>query len=245
MPVRTLTIMTILALLGVVSTEALAFTKNGESRFSSRGRALAEAEKLGLGISRSEQRIKAEIERRAKVNRSWLDERISNSLADSGTFQSYLLEVRDGRARIEEAKVLARLALYRAVQSEWPILKTTVMNRDATEEFETFSLRLKRDLERLQYLPTRKPTQGFVFESSAYGRVLVVGSSAKWALDVQSYLDGNQLEPGVEDIKIDKELGEPQEPIQGPAFAAPGRQQVVPQLRQTLPRSAPQSGGGP
>jgi hypothetical protein len=226
--------------------QAHAFTKNGEHRFTSQAEALKEAQKLGLGISNRERLVKNQIEKQNKRNPSWLSDRIKDSFGDPEFYRSYLAEVRDGRAQVETAKVIARLSLYKALKSNWEYVQTSILNRNGDETFEKYANNLKRDLEKLEYIPTKKTPHGYAFETVEWGRVIVARNepSAKWSMDIASYLDGNVLEPGAEKIKIDKDSRpsfEPQEderendrPVVAPALAGSERKQIVPQLRKGL-----------
>lgn len=230
--------------------QATAFSKNGEHRFSSNEQALKEAQDLGLGISYRERIMKSQIEKQAQKKPQWLQERIADSLGDPAYYRSYLLEIRDGRQKVETAKVLARLSLYKAMKQNWEYVRTSIINRNAVEKFAQFELGLKRDLEKLEYIETKSPANGYVFETVEWGRVLVTQNqqtakwSTAWSMDIASYLDSNQLEPGADKIKIDKDQEapsfEPYEedtPVTAPSLARPDRRQVVPQLRKSLQKS--------
>lgn len=220
----------------------LAFSKNGEVKFSSQSAALQEASTLGLGISNKEARLKNEIARKSSKDPKWLKGRIDDSLGDTEVYRSYLMEVRDGREQIEKAKVLARLSLYRAVKANWSYIQTSILNRDVVEDFSRFAASMRREFSDIKYVPTRNPSDGFAFEAEGWGRVLIAKNSprARWSMDVSSALDDNRLEPGADKIKLDRQdqefEQEPQEPLDAPVLAKPDSRQIVPQIRKSLQR---------
>lgn len=229
-----------------LSTQAFAYSKSGQRKILNPDKALEQAQKDGLGLSKNEQVVKLELEILKRQKNEEFKSRIDNNLANPDFYQSYLYEVRDGRDKIEKAKVLAKATLAEAVRSNWSDLRPSILNRHYEEEFEKFAVEMKKSLnERTVYLPSKSKKGDMTFQTADWGRVTIASNmkTARWDLDVSSFLDNNPLEPGVEKIRVQDDDSGPafepeereEEPVSAPALAGQDRKKVVPQLRKSRP----------
>lgn len=232
-------------LLLLLSTTSWSFNQTSVKPISNPMVVVKKAVKNGYGIPYKERAIKTELVSLKRKNPKAFEEKLQNGLANPDFFQSYLLEVRDGLSKIEQAKILAKATLVEAVLAKWPELKKSILNQNAETKWESFSYDLKRNINKnIVYKPDNKKMD-FTFETGDWGRVVVAQNlrSAKWSLDIGSYLDGNRLEPGAENIKTDDEgptfepsRDEPSAPVAAPILAEGERETVVPQLKKVLPK---------
>lgn len=233
-------------LLLLISTTSWGFNQTSVRSIQNPTAVVKKAIKSGYGIPYQERAIKTELVSLKRKSPKVFQEKLQNGIANPDFYQSYLLEIRDGLSKVERAKIIAKATLTEAIFAKWPELQKSILNQNADTKWLAFSYNLKRNINKnLVYKPDNKKMD-FTFETGEWGRVIVAKNlrSAKWSLDVGSYLDGNRLEPGAENIKTDDEgptfepaEDEPAAPVAAPILAEGERKTIVPQLKKSMSKN--------
>ncbi len=187
---------------------AQAYRSQGVENIRNMKQSLKEAEELGLKISNREKILKKDLQRLQKKKPEEFKVKLEGKLENSNEYQGYLYEVRDGLDKTEKAKQLAKLVLYKKVQEDWDILKTTILNNYGASNFKDFSKKMVEQLNAGVYVPAK---QGFSYEVGNWGIAMVLPSlqTVRWKVQFSSKYDGNVLEEGADKIKIDDGSGKP------------------------------------
>jgi len=171
------------------------------------------ADKEGLSIGKHERRIKNELVALKKKHPKQFEEKLAQGLENTDSYQSYLLEIKDGLKQLEEAKKIAKFVVYQKVEKNWDEIKLTALNVHADKTFKKFRYSLLKMLnEKLVNIKPKKSDgkEGYHFEVSQWA-YLTVDPSLKniaWKIQFEHAYDNNQLEKGAEDIKIDSSGGD-------------------------------------
>ncbi len=190
------------ALFTLILTASLAqaYTFKEENKPISSAKALSEAVSIGLTPRRQE------IERKQEL-RTWTDRTVKKHM-ETGAPEALLLEVKNERAGLEDAKVIARHQLYRAVEKHWNRIKDSSLNETAVDSFAKFAPYLKRDLDKIEYIDARDP-KGYKFALPwADVRVDKKLKKVSYVIRIGSHLDFNRLEEGAEKITVPERSAE-------------------------------------
>lgn len=184
-----------------VSFSAQAYRAQGVENIRNLNSYLKKAEAEGLRIPTRERAVKREFQKLQKKSESEFKAKLENKFENSTQLQGYLFEIRDGLAKTEKAKQVAKLVVFEKVKEDWDILKTTVLNSFGTQTFEQFKPKLVEKLNQAVYVPAK---DGFSFEVADWAIVLVLPSlqTVRWKIQFNSKYDGNTLEEGAEKIKV-------------------------------------------
>lgn len=178
---------------------AQAYTFKEENKPISSSKVLSEAVVIGLTPHRPEIEAKREL-------RTWTDRTMKKHM--EAPPESLLLEVKNEQAGLDDAKVIARHQLYKAVEKHWNRIKDSSLNENASESFAKFSNYLKRDLDKLEYIDSKDP-KGYMFALPwADIRVDKKLKKVSYVIRIGSHLDGNRLEEGAEKITVPERSAE-------------------------------------
>lgn len=188
---------------------AFGFIKTGEKSIGSVVKNLQEAKHEGLGLSQHELRVKQELQSLKQKNPSSFHEKVFDEEASNpAEYQSFLYEVLAGKSDVEKAKILAQLEILKAVQKDWNILKTTVLNESSHEDFGSFKPRLLSRLSTIIFSPVKRSdsidTKNYRFKIEDWAYVVVSKDLKKinWKITISAANDRNKLEPGADKIRI-------------------------------------------
>jgi mRNA-degrading endonuclease RelE of RelBE toxin-antitoxin system len=168
------------------------------------------AEKEGLGIQSKERAVKKDLQKLKRTRPKEFEKKIAQGLENPPYYQGYLLEIKEGLQNVEKAKKIAKYLLYKKVESDWKIIKTSALNSRADSTFAKFKNQLKSDLNNLYYV---KYDEGYLFQVGLWGEVTVSKNLkvVNWKIEFNSKYDSNRLEEGALDIQI-QEDPKPQAP---------------------------------
>ncbi len=185
--------------------KAYAYRSEGVERINP-NLVMKQADKEGLVISAHERAVKKDLAKLKRTNSKEFDKKLGQGLENSSQFQGYLLEIKEGLQNVEKAKKIAKIQLFKKVQSDWNIIKTSALNTRVDSSFASYKSKLKADLDGLYYL---KFEEGYVFQVGQWGYVTVSKSlkNVNWRVEFNSKYDKNQLEEGAEDIQIQEDDG--------------------------------------
>lgn len=123
--------------------------------------------------------------------------------------QSQLMEVRDGRKKVEQAKLIAMNQLFEVVQKDRELLLKSSLNDQSAPDWNGFQPILKRKLKEILYLSKEMRGQEIVYKFGVqeWGLAQVIEKNGKFEvvktqIDINSLRDENPLEPGADKIKI-------------------------------------------
>ena len=178
----------------LIGTLAQAYTFKVENKPISSREALKEGVSLGLTAPASEVESKREL-------RTWTDRTVKKEMS-TGAPEPLLLEVKHEQKGLDDAKVIARQQIYRAIEKHWDRIKDSSLNETAVDSFAKFSLYLKRDLDKIVYIDSKDP-KSYNF-SLPWADIHVDKKLKKvsYVIRIGSHLDGNHLEDGAEKIVI-------------------------------------------
>lgn len=184
-----------------VSFSAQAYRAQGVENIRNLNSYLKKAESEGLRITNRERIIKRDFQKLKKRSESEFKAKLESKLENSTELQGYLFEIRDGLAKTEKAKQVAKLVVLEKVQEDWDILKTTVLNSFGTQTFKQFKPKLVEKLNQAVYVPAK---DGFSFEIAEWAVVMVLPSlqTVRWKIQFNAKYDSNTLEEGAEKIKV-------------------------------------------
>lgn len=179
-----------------------AYRAHGIENIQNLKSSIREAQKIGLGITKREQTLKKDLLTLKQKKPQEFQQKIEDKVDNSTERQGHLYEVRDGLAKTEQAKQIAKLVLFKKIQEDWDILKTTVLNSATVSSFKTFRPSLITQLNQAVYVPSK---DGYSFEVKEWGIVIVYPSlkTVRWKVEFNSKYDGNDLEDGAENIQIE------------------------------------------
>ncbi len=162
------------------------------------------AEKEGLGIPSKERAIKKDLQKLKRTRAKEFEQKISQGLENSSQYQGYLLEVKEGLQNVEKAKKIAKYQLYKKIEADWKIIKTSALNSRADSTFQKFKNHLKSELNSIYYV---KYDEGYVFHVGLWGQATVSKSlkNLMWKIEFNSKYDTNRLEEGAMDIQIQED----------------------------------------
>ncbi|MBX9765938.1 MAG: hypothetical protein K2X47_01590 [Bdellovibrionales bacterium] len=203
-----------IAVLGSLALMASGFIKKNQPLVLQETKELSRAQKALFKLTREELRVKSEIESLKKQNRLKFEQALENTLENSTRYQSYLFEIRDGRKKVESAKVIAKHHMYQAIQKNWEDLKLTVMNSNGATSWKTFEPDLRLKIDEVVYTPMKRTEKGaeqFGFNFRDWGQVVVTrpkkgAQTLKWVLTVNSNRDGIETPAGLDQIQVADEL---------------------------------------
>lgn len=187
--------------LGVLAVEsAFAYKSEGVQRINP-VTFIKQADKEGLEIPAQERAAKKELMRIKRTNPKEFDKKLGQGLENSSQFQGYLLEIKEGLQNVEKAKKIAKFQLFKKVEEDWKIIKTSALNTRVDQTFKSYKSKLKADLADLYYV---KFEDGYVFQVGQWGYVTVAKSlkTINWKVEFNSKYDQNKLEEGAENIQI-------------------------------------------
>jgi hypothetical protein len=190
--------------LGFVSGQkAHAYKNEGVQRVNPYS-AMKRADKEGFETPPEERSLKKELLRLKKTDPKEFKKKLSQGIENSSQFQGYLLEVKEGLQKTEDAKKIAKLQLFNKIQEDWDIIKTTPLNVRVDKDFASFKSKLKNDLNDMYYV---KYDNGYVFQVAQWGYVTVSKNLKNiiWKIEFNTKYDNNKLEEGAEKIKIQEE----------------------------------------
>lgn len=193
-------ILSIVFLGTLAAPNAFAYKSNGVQRVNPFS-AVKRADKEGFAVPAEERAIKKELLKLKRTNPKEFEKKLSQGLENPANYQSYLLEIKMGLQKTENAKKIAKLQLYKEIEEDWDIIKTTALNTRVDKTFATFKPKLKTDLNQLNYI---KFEDGYVFQVGLWGSVTVSKNlkNILWKIDFSSKYDENVPEEGAENIKI-------------------------------------------
>lgn len=192
--------------LGVLCAQnAHAYRSEGVERINPTS-VMKQADKEGLVISSHERTVKKDLLKLKRTNPKEFERKLGQGLENSSQFQGYLLEVQEGLQKVENAKKIAKIHLFKKIQSDWNIIKTSALNTRVDKSFASYKSKLKADLDGLYYI---KFDEGYVFQVGQWGYVTVSKSlkNINWRVEFNSKYDKNQLEEGAENIQIQEDSG--------------------------------------
>jgi hypothetical protein len=183
---------------------AMAYRSEGVERVKNPTTLMKQADKEGLVISDQERAVKKDLLKLKRTNPKEFEKKLGQGLENPTLYQGYLLEVKEGLQKVEQAKKISKIYLYKKIQSDWDIIKTSALNTRVDTTFKSYRAKLKSDLEGLYYI---KYDEGYVFQVGQWGYVTVSKSlkNIKWRVEFNSKYDKNQLEEGAEDIQIQED----------------------------------------
>lgn len=181
--------------------DAFAYRSEGVERIKNPKTLMKQADKEGLTIPAQERAVKKDLLKLKRTNSKEFDKKLGQGLENPTLYQGYLLEVKEGLQKVEDAKKIAKIYLYKKIQGDWDIIKTSALNTRADTSFKNYRRKLKSDLEGLYYI---KFDEGYVFQVGQWGYITVSKSlrNINWRVEFNSKYDKNQLEEGAEDIQI-------------------------------------------
>lgn len=164
------------------------------------------AEKEGFNIPAQERTIKKELQRLKRSKPKEFEKKLGQGLENPSHYQGYLLEIKEGLQNVEKAKKIAKYQLYKKVESDWKIIKTSALNTRVDQTFAKYRSKLKSDLNGLYYV---KYEEGYLFHVGQWGQVTVSKNlkNVIWKIEFNSKYDENQLEEGALDIQIQDDGG--------------------------------------
>ena len=141
-----------------------------------------------------------------RTNPKEFDKKLAQGLENSSQYQGYLLEIKEGLQKVENAKKIAKIQLFNKIKGDWDLIKTSALNTRVDKTFNGYKAKLKSDLNELYYV---KFDDGYVFQAGQWGYVTVSKSlkNVNWRVEFNSKYDKNQLEEGAEDIQIQEDGG--------------------------------------
>jgi hypothetical protein len=186
--------------LGLCAQSAHAYKNEGVQRVNPYS-AMKRADREGLTIPPEERVIKKDLMRLKKSNPKEFKKKLSQGIENSSQYQGYLLEVKEGLQKVEDAKKIAKFQLFTKIESDWDIIKTTPLNVRVDKDFAAFKSKLKNDLADMYYV---KYEDGYVFQVAQWGYVTVSKNLKNiiWKVEFNTKYDNNRLEEGAENIKI-------------------------------------------
>jgi len=184
--------------------EAFAYRSEGVERIKSSAALLKQATKEGLEIPAQERVIKKDLLKLKRTNPKEFEKKLGQGLENPTLYQGYLMEVKEGLQKVEQAKKIAKIQLYKKIQYDWEVIKTSALNTRVDSTFKGYRAKLKSDLEGLYYV---KYDEGYVFQVGQWGYVTVSKSlrNINWRVEFNSKYDKNKLEDGAEDIQIQED----------------------------------------
>ena len=202
------------SLLAALALVASGFIKKNAPLVLQETKEVSRAQKNLFRLTSEERKVKAEIENLRKTNRLKFEQTLGNSLENSARYQSYLFEIRDGRSKVENAKIIAKHHMYQAIQNNWEDLKRTVMNSNGAPSWKAFEPDLRSKIDEVIYTPMKRSNKGeeqFGFSFRDWGQVVVTrprkgAPTLKWVLTVNSNRDGIETPPGLDQIQVADEL---------------------------------------
>jgi hypothetical protein len=196
-------IVSILFLGFVAIPSAFAYKNEGVQRVNPYS-AMKRADKEGFETPSDERVIKNDLVRLKKSNPKEFDKKLSQGIENSSQYQGYLMEIKEGLQKVENAKKIAKYHLYTKVESDWNIIKTTALNTRVDKTFSSFKSKLKGDLNEMYYI---KFDNGYVFQVAQWGFVTISKNLKNiiWKIEFSSKYDNNKLEEGAEKIKIQED----------------------------------------
>lgn len=182
---------------------AYAYKSQGVQRINPNS-VIKKADKLGLIIPLQERLIKKTLLKLKRADPKEFEKRLSQGIENSSQYQGYLLEIKEGLQKTEEAQKIAKYMLYTKVETDWDIIKTSALNTRVDKTFKTFENKLKDDLIDMYYV---KFDDGYVFQAKQWGYVTVSKNlkNVIWRVEFNSKYDNNKLEDGAEDIQIQED----------------------------------------
>lgn len=182
---------------------AFAYRSQGVQRVNPYS-AMKRADKEGLTIPLEERTIKKDLLKLKKDRPKEFEKKLSQGLENPSQYQGYLLEIRDGLQKLENAKKIAKYQIYSKIESDWDIIKTSALNTRDDKSFPAFKIKLKHDLSEMYYV---KYQDGYMFQAGQWAYVTVSKNlrNITWRIEFNSKYDNNKLEEGAEDIKIQED----------------------------------------
>jgi hypothetical protein len=165
---------------------------------------MKKADKLGLTIPLQERLIKKNLLKLKRTNPKQFEKKLSQGIENPSEYQGYLMAIKEGLQKVENAKKIAKYMLYTKVKTDWDIIKTSALNTRVDKTFKTFEKKLRSDLEDMYYI---KFDEGYVFQVKQWGYVTISKNlkNVMWKIEFNSKYDNNKLEEGAEDIKIQED----------------------------------------
>ncbi|MCB0394597.1 MAG: hypothetical protein KDD25_08555 [Bdellovibrionales bacterium] len=191
-----------------VTTVSWGYADRGTEKTQNVGKELSKASKNGLVSSRTENRTKREFEATKKKAPLKFDEMIADRLSNTDEYQGWLLEVRDGKSKVEKAKSIAKQKLFEVVEKRWSDLKNTTLNENTDDDFKTFKSALRYKLNGMIYRSqTRENRYVFIVDESGVGTWATAFVSpdlktVEWSIEVNGMYDGNKLAAGMEKVTV-------------------------------------------
>lgn len=181
---------------------AYAYKSQGVQRINPNS-VMKKADKLGLIIPLQERLIKKTLLKLKRTDPKEFDKKLSQGIENSSQYQGYLLAIKEGLQKVEDAKKIAKYMIYTKVQSDWNIIKTSALNTRVDKTFKRFENKLRTDLGDIYYV---KFDDGYVFQVKQWGYVTVSKNlkNVIWRVEFNSKYDHNKLEDGAEDIQIEE-----------------------------------------
>ncbi len=192
------------------TSPAFAYLKVGVLNIQTPKQLITKAEKEGFEFPKTEINQKKEIEvKRSKDPADFKEQVLEGELSNSPDYQSFIYEIYVGKSAVEKAKLLAKYQMYKVIKEQWSQIKNTTLNENDEESFSNFDLLLKKRLDAASFAPIKKgkeiKTDDFRFRFEEWGFAIVSKDLKKvtWKLSLGSIHDGNKLQPGAEDIRIE------------------------------------------
>lgn len=197
-------------MLGMIAFLATGFIKKNQPLVLQETKELSRAQKNAFTLTNHEKRMKSEIETLRKENRLKFETALENTLENSTEYQALLFEIRDGRKKVEDAKIIAKHHMFLAIQKNWEDLKLTVLNSNGATSWKTFEPDLRAKLDEVIYKPMKRTQKGdeqYGFNFKDWGQVVVTRPrkgkpTLKWVLTVNSNRDGIETPPGLDQIQV-------------------------------------------